>query len=84
MAGPIAGQFGAGLGGSVFAGGWPGYPAAALPGASTVPEGPSSITQAAWGVPSATDSSGNAGITAGAIGTAALVVLAFIWWSLPR
>jgi hypothetical protein len=84
MAGPLAGQFGVGLGGSVFANGFPGYPSAALPGASTVPEGPSTITQSAWGVPAAGSSAGNQGITAGAISTLALVVLAFIWWSLPR
>jgi hypothetical protein len=69
-----------GLTGSVFANG---YPGAAVPGKSTVPEGPSTITQAAYGVPGA-GGGGRKGLTAAAIGTAALAALAFIWWSLPR
>jgi len=79
----MAGQFGAGLGGSVFAGG--GYPSSPfVPGASTVPEGPSSITQRAFGVPSGIDDGGSKGLTVAGLGTLALAVLAFIWWSLPK
>lgn len=75
---------GIGLGGSVFAGGYPGYTnGSAVPVATTVPEGPSTITQAAFGVPGQ-GSGGSKGLTVAAIGTAALAALAFIWWSLPR
>ena len=84
MAGPMAGQLGAGLGigGSVFANGYPG--ALAAGGApSALPEGPATITQRAFGVPTA-GGGGNKGLTCAAIGTVALAVLAFIWWTLPR
>ena len=72
-----------GLGGSVFANGYPGYANASVPGVSTVPEGPSTITQQAYGVPGVTGG-GRKGLTVGALGTFALAALAFIWWSLPR
>jgi len=72
-----------GLSGSVFAGGYPGYGSASVPVATTVPEGPSTITQAAYGVPGA-GGGGRKGLTAAAIGTAAIAALVFIWWSLPR
>lgn len=75
---------GLGLSGSVFAGGYPGYTnGSAVPTATTVPEGPSTITQQAFGVPGR-GSGGRKGLTAAAIGTGALVALGFIWWSLPR
>jgi len=77
------GQFGAGLGGSVFVNGYPSA-GAFVPGASTVPEGPSSITQRAFGVPSGIDDGGGKGLTVAGLGTLALAVLAFIWWSLPK
>lgn len=72
-----------GLTGSVFANGYPGYGGAAVPAASTVPEGPSTITQMAYGVPGV-GNGGRRGLTAAAIGTFALAALAFLWWSLPR
>lgn len=72
-----------GLTGSVFAGGYPGYGAASTPVATTVPEGPSTITQAAYGVPGV-GGGGRKGITAAAISTFAIAALVFIWWSLPR
>lgn len=72
-----------GLSGSVFANGYPGYNGASVPAASTVAEGPSTITQMAYGVPTA-DSGGRKGLTAAAIGTAAVFTLIFLWWSLPR
>lgn len=75
-------QLGAGIGGSAFANGYPGY--ALTPGASTVPEGPATITQQAFGVPGPGDAPGRKGLTLAGIGTAALVGLAFIWWALPR
>jgi hypothetical protein len=74
---------GIGLNGSVFAGGYPGYSGAAVPAASTVPEGPTTITQQAYGVPGVSGGS-RKGLTCAAIGTGALVLLGFIWWSLPR
>lgn len=60
-----------------------GYNGAAVPAASTVPEGPSTITQQAFGVPPWTGP-GNHGIKAAAISTAALILLGVIWWTLPR
>lgn len=80
------GQLGAGisLGGSVFSNGFPGFRAAAVPGASTVPEGPVTITQQAFGVPSVGGSYARKGIAGAAISTAALVLLGLFWWSLPR
>ena len=76
-------QLGSGIQGSVFGGGWPGYTGgSAVPTATTVPEGPSTITQAAYGVPG-TGTRGK-GLSAAAIGTAAVAALVFIWWSLPR
>jgi hypothetical protein len=75
-------MFGAGIGGSVFTNGYPGR--AMVPGASTVPEGPATITQQAFGVPGPGEASGRKGLTLAGIGTAALVGLAFIWWALPR
>lgn len=72
-----------GLTGSVFAGGYPGYNGAAVPAATTVPEGPATITQMAYGVPGA-GGGGRKGLTTAAIGTLAIVALGFLWWSLPR
>lgn len=72
-----------GLTGSVFSNGYPGYGSAAVPAASTVPEGPSTITQAAFGVPG-NGPGGRKGLTAAAVSTFALVLLGFMWWSLPR
>ena len=72
-----------GISGSIFAGGYPGYSSAAVPMATTVPEGPSTITQQAYGVPGV-GAGGRKGLTAAGIGTAALALLVFIWWSLPR
>jgi hypothetical protein len=76
-------QLGTGLSGSVFSNGYPGYQSAAVPGASTVPEGPVTITQQAFGVPSPS-SGGRKGLHAAGIGTIALGLLFFIWWTLPR
>jgi hypothetical protein len=68
-----------GIGGSVFAGG---YPGAAVPAASTVPEGPTTITQQAYGVPGVGPA--RKGLTIAGIGTLAVLALGFLWWSLPR
>jgi hypothetical protein len=75
-------QLGAGLGGSVFSNGYPGL--AMVPGPSTVPEGPATITQQAFGVPGPGSDPGRKGLTLAGIGTLALAGLAFIWWALPR
>lgn len=84
MAGAQPGQFGVGLGGSVIGGLYgSSYPAAAVPAASGIPEGPSTITQQAFGVPGSGAGQGP-GVKAAGIGTFALAALAFIWWSLPK
>lgn len=73
-----------GLSGSVVGGLYGGYNGASVPAASGVPEGPVTITQQAFGVPSASSGTGAVGLTAAGIGTAALALLFFIWWALPR
>jgi len=72
-----------GLTGSVVGNLYGGYGGAAVPGVSGVAEGPQTITQQAWGVPSAGGGS-RLGLWGAGIGTAALVVLGFIWWALPK
>ena len=72
-----------GLTGSVVGNLYGGYGGEAVPGVSGVPEGPQTITQQAWGVPSAGGGS-RLGLWGAGIGTAALVVLGFIWWALPK
>lgn len=69
--------------GSVVGSLYGGYGGAAVPAASGVPEGPTTITQQAFGVPPAGGTS-RVGLSAAAIGTAALGILVFIWWALPR
>ena len=71
-------------GGSVVGGLYQGYNGASVPAASTVPEGPMTITQQAWGVPPAGGTSRGTGVKATAISTGALVLLLVIWWALPR
>jgi hypothetical protein len=72
-----------GLSGSVVGGLYGGYGSAAVPAASGIPEGPGTITQQAFGVPGPGDGR-RVGLSAAAIGTGALIALAFIWWALPR
>jgi hypothetical protein len=72
-----------GLTGSVVGNLYGGYGGAAVPSASGIPEGPQTITQQAWGVPSA-GSGSRQGLWASWIGTAALVALFALWWALPR
>lgn len=72
-----------GVTGSVVGNLYGGYNGAAVPAASSVPEGPGTITQQAWGVPSASNGT-NIGFHAAAIGTLALVALGVLWWMLPR
>lgn len=76
-------NLGTGVSGSVVGSLYGGYGGASVPAASTVPEGPRTITQQAWGVPSAGGGS-RVGLHAAGIGTIALGLLAFIWWALPR
>jgi len=76
-------KLGTGVSGSVVGGLYGGYGSASVPAASGVPEGPGTITQQAFGVPSA--GAGPAvGLHAAGISTIALVLLGFIWWALPR
>jgi hypothetical protein len=76
-------KLGTGVSGSVVGNLYGGYGGAAVPAASGIPEGPGTITQQAWGVPSASGGS-NIGLHAAGISTLALVALVFIWWALPR
>jgi hypothetical protein len=80
MAGP---KLATGLTGSVVGSLYGGYGGASTPAATGIPEGPATITQQAWGVPSP-GSGRRLGLTAAGIGTAALAALVFIWWALPR
>lgn len=74
---------GAGFRGSAVGNLYGGYGGASVPAASTVPEGPSTITQQAFGVPPAGGGQPR-GLHAAAIGTGALVLLFVMWWTLPR
>ena len=76
-------RLGTGFTGSAVGNLYGGYGGAAVPGVSTVPEGPGTITQQAWGVPSASGGR-QRGLHAAAVGTGALVLLVVIWWTLPR
>jgi hypothetical protein len=69
--------------GFAFAGG---FPAASVPAAAGVPEGPRTIGQRGFGVTLGGGAGGpaTAGLGSTAVGAAALAVLVFIWWSLPR
>jgi hypothetical protein len=69
--------------GSVVGGLYSGYGGAAVPAASTVPEGPVTITQQAFGVPPA-GMTRSCGLQAAGISTGALALLILIWWALPR
>lgn len=72
-------------GGSVVGGLYRGYGSGgSVPAASTVPEGPVTITQQAWGVPPASGGGTSCGLHAAGISTGALVLLVLIWWALPR
>lgn len=88
MSGAQPGQLGSGIGvgltGSVFSNGWPGFRSASVPGASAAPEGPGTITQSAFGVPSGGGAAPNVGIRGALISTIALVLLGVFWWSLPK
>jgi hypothetical protein len=75
-------NLGTGFTGSAV-GGLYAYNGAKVPAASGVPEGPSTITQQAWGVPPATGEAPR-GLHAAAIGTGALILLFVMWWTLPR
>jgi len=73
-----------GLTGSAVGNLYGGYGGASVPAASTVPEGPLTITQQGFGVPPAGGGSRNCGLRAAAISTGALILLVVIWWTLPR
>jgi hypothetical protein len=77
-------MFQTGLGGSVFAGGFPGN--SLTPNAAgATPQGPRTVGQQAFGIV-AGDASGPRTSFFAAIGggTFALAAMVFIWWSLPR
>lgn len=77
-------KLGTGFTGSAVGNLYGGYNGASVPPASTVPEGPVTITQQGFGVPPATGATPSRGLHAAAISTGALILLAFIWWTLPR
>lgn len=77
-------NLGTGFRGSAVGSLYGGYNGASVPPASTVPEGPGTITQQAWGVPPATGQPPARGLHAAAIGTAALILLVVMWWTAPR
>lgn len=72
-----------GLTGSVVGSLYPGGSAAA-PTRTAVPEGPTTIAQAAYGPGAGGGGSSNAGVHSCIIGGLAIAVLIFMWWSLPR
>ena len=76
-------KLGTGFTGSAVGNLYGGYSGASVPPASSVPEGPATITQQAWGVPPAGGDQPR-GLHAAAIGTGALILMAIIWWTLPR
>lgn len=76
-------NLGTGFRGSAVGSLYGGYNGASVPAASTVPEGPATITQQAFGVPPAGGTPAR-GLHAAAISTGALVLLLVIWWTLPR
>lgn len=76
-------QLQTGLGGSVFAQGYPSAstPAAAGPSA----QGPTTVGQKAFGIVTGSpDCSRTPGLALLSGGTLALGLLVYIWWSLPR
>lgn len=76
-------KLGTGFRGSAVGNLYGGYNGASVPSPSTVPEGPATITQQAFGVPPAGAVPGR-GLQAAAIGTGALILLFVMWWTLPR
>jgi hypothetical protein len=76
-------KLGTGFSGSAVGNLYGGYGGASVPAASSVPEGPTTITQQAFGVPPAGGESA-CGTRAAVIGTVALVLLGIMWWTLPR
>ena len=72
------------LGASIFAG--QGYPSAATPNAAgATPQGPTSVGQKAFGIVTGGGGYYRTGLWASVGGGAlALVLLGFIWYSLPR
>lgn len=74
-----------GLTGSVVGGlyGPNGGASAAMPTRTAVPEGPTTVAAAAYGGVGAEGGS-NSGMRACFIGAAAIGILLFMWWTLPR
>jgi hypothetical protein len=76
-------QLQSGLTGSVVGGLYGPGSSAAGPTRTAVPEGPTTIAQAAYG--GSGDAGGsNSGVHACVIGALSIAVLVFMWWSLPR
>jgi len=71
-----------GLGGSVFAQGYPGASTPAAAGAS--PQGPTTIGQKAFGIVTGGQSSSVPHAALISSGVLSLVLLGWLYWSLPR
>lgn len=77
-------QLGGGIRSSVFANGYPGAASAVPDAAGASPQGPTTISQKAFGIVNGGGVPRTSGIALVSGGTLALAGLVFIWWSLPR
>ena len=73
-----------GLTGSVVGGLYPGGTSSAAPTRTALPEGPTTVAQAAFGGGAGITGNGNVGMHTVFVGAAALLILACMWWALPR
>ena len=73
-----------GLTGSVVGGLYPNGSSAAAPTRTAMPEGPTTVAAAAYGGGAAGSGASNAGVSACLVGAAAIGLLLFMWWGLPR
>lgn len=73
-----------GLSGSVVGGLYGPGSTAAAPTRTAIPEGPTTIASAAYGGGGGDGGGSNAGMHTCLIGGIAIVILVFMWWSLPR
>ena len=74
-----------GLSGSVVGGLYGPGSSAAAPTRTAVPEGPTTVAQAAYGGGGGgADGGSNAGMHTCFIGGLSIAILIFMWWSLPR
>lgn len=77
-------QLSTGLSGSVVGGLYGPGSTAAAPTRTAVPEGPTTVAQAAYGGGGGDGGGSNAGMHTCLIGGLSIAILIFMWWSLPR